>query len=399
MKKIAYSTLAALLLCASSSFAAIQLKWNATANQTKYIYSISGSYSVNWGDGTTDSNLSHTYSAAGNYTVEVSGSVTEFDLRGDGANGESGVTDLSITETDKSLATLNIWANSSLTSLDISKAISLSSLDITLIPVATLDLSKNTALQKLDMKRCASISTLVLPESFPSLTTVDVNNSSLPACQLNALFKALPSASGTIYSVGCTGDATSDPTIATNKGWTFGNGGAGDGSAVCEEPLTAVSNVSSSLQSDNYVVLFNGCESATSYSVKVLSKEATDCNAEFYTSTNESCNVPSSAVDLENSTYHVYSIKGTKYVEAGPFKFTDSATGNVEVKSHAWSVYTGKSELVVVGIAAGDEIKVYGISGEVVAVKFAAASEVRFNVPSGVYIVRKGAETEKVVVK
>ncbi len=399
MKKIAYSILAALLLGASSSFAAIQLKWNATANQTKYIYSITGSYSVNWGDGTTDSNLSHTYTTAGNYTVEISGSVTEFDLRGDGTNGESGVTDLSFTETDKSLTTLNIWANSSLTNLDLQNAVVLSKLDITLLPITKLDLSKNTALQSLDLKRCASIAELVLPETFPSLTTVDANNSSLPACQLNALFKALPSASGTIYSVGCTGDATSDPTIATNKGWTFGNGGTGDGSAVCETPLSAVTNVSSSKQSDNYVVLFDGSESATSYSVKVIAEGATDCDATFYNSTSESVNVPSSEVDLETSSYYVYSIKGKQYVEAGPFKFNESSTDNAEVKNYTWKVYEDNGVVYVSGLSAGAKVTLYRVSGDVVATKIAVADEVRFNVPSGVYLVKKGVETVKVVVK
>ncbi len=399
MKKIAYSILAALFLGASSSFAAIQLKWNATANQTKYIYSITGSYSIDWGDGTTDSNLSHTYTTAGNYVVEVSGSVTEFDLRGDGTNGESGVTDLSFTETDKTLTTLNIWANSLLVNLNLQNAVALTKLDITLLPIKKLDLTKNTALQSLDFKRCASISELALPETFPSLTTVDANNSALPACQLNALFKSLSANGGTIFSVGCTGDATSDPTIATNKGWTFGNGGSGDGSAVCETPLSAVSNVSSSKRSDGYAVLFTGSESATSYSVKVLKEGATDCEAVFYNSTNESINVPSSVVDLETTSYYVYSIKGTQYVEGGPFKFSESSTDNLEVKNYAWRVYVDKNIVSILGLSKGDKITLYRVSGDVVASKIAVEEGVIFEVPSGVYLVKKGAETEKVIVK
>ncbi len=399
MKKIAYLIFAALLLGASSSFAAIQLKWNATANQTKYIYSITGTYSIDWGDGTTDSNLSHTYTTAGNYTVEVSGAVTEFDLRGDGSNGESGVTDLSFTETDKTLTTLNIWANSSLVNLNLQNAVALTRLDITLLPIIKLDLTKNTALQSLDFKRCASISDLALPETFPNLTVVDANNSALPACQLNALFKSLSTNGGTIYSVGCTGDATSDPTIATNKGWTFGNGGAGDGSAVCETPLSAVSNVSSSKKSEDYVVLFTGSESATSYSVKVLKEGATDCDAVFYNSTSESVNVPSSVVDLETTSFYVYSIKGTQYVEAGPFKFSDNSTDNVEVKNYAWRVYVDKHIVTVSGLSKGDKITLYRVSGDVVASKVALEEEMRFEVSSGVYLVKHGSETEKVVVK
>jgi hypothetical protein len=50
---------------------------------------------------------------------------------------------------------------------------------------------------------------------------VDIQYNTLTNIQLNTIFTALPTVTGkTINITGCTGAATCDKTIATNKGWT-----------------------------------------------------------------------------------------------------------------------------------------------------------------------------------
>ena len=101
--------LSALAALTMSAHAAIQIKWTATANETKTLYAITGNgFSINWGDGTTDSNSSHTYASAGNYTVLISGTVSSLDLRGDATN-PTGISGFALTETDKTLNTLYLW--------------------------------------------------------------------------------------------------------------------------------------------------------------------------------------------------------------------------------------------------------------------------------------------------
>ena len=97
--------------------------------------------------------------------------------------------------------------NTNLKSIDVTKAIGLQQINTTTDPISTLDLSQNTSLTTIDLKLCSSLTTLSVASSYNSPTTADVNNGALTACSLNALFTALPTGSGSIYTVGCTGDA------------------------------------------------------------------------------------------------------------------------------------------------------------------------------------------------
>lgn len=395
--------LTAFLACALSQHAAIQMKWSATANETKKIYAITGnSYTINWGDGSSDNATSHTYTTAGEYTVEISGAVSTLDLRGDDSStGASGITNFAITEADNTLNTLNIWGNSSLTSIDVKKASALQSINTTADPITELDLSGNTALTSIDLKLCSKLTDLTVASIYANLTTVDVNNSALTACSLNALFNALPSASGTLYTTSCTGDATSDPNIAKNKGWTFGNGGTGDASAVCSDPLGAVSNVQSTKLSgtNNYSITWNEATSAESYSIRYFNvADSSLCGAQYAFSTGLSVNLN----DIETPTdirYYVYSIKGNSFVKSGPYTLNDTQTCVANIKaSNKIVAYTSGNTITVCNAAKGDEVKLYGINGTLLGVKTSDGSDITFRANNGNYIITAGKETLKVSV-
>lgn len=391
-------TIVSFLLSSSDLFSEIKLTWNATANETKHIHEIVGEYNVNWGDGTTDATTAHTYATTGDYTVVISGTVSTLDLRGDGTYGESGLTSFSVSQEDNNLQTLNIWGNSSLTEMDVRKAKALSALDLTLVPVISLDLSGNTALTKLDLKRCGNITELTLPNAFPSMNMVDVNSSSLPACQLNALFNALPTASGTLYAVGCDGDATSDPTIATNKGWKFENGGNGDGSAICVAPLMAIKQVNVEKSNDNFIITWNEVGDAENYTVKVKEKTGTACEATFYESDTESLNIPVMS-DPTAYEYYIYTNRGITYAEAGPFNFIEGTTAVDELETSLWTVATAKNQISVIGAEQEEEITLYNLQGVIVKSKKAEYGETTFNCANGIYVVKVGDKHRKVVVE
>lgn len=394
----------ALFAYAMNSGAALQMKWDASANETKKIYAVTGSnFTINWGDGSSDSNTSHTYTTAGSYTVEISGTVTTLDLRGDDSNtGASGITEFAVTEADNNLATLNIWGNSSLAKIDVTKALGLTSINTTADVITELDLSNNTALTSIDLKLCKSLTTLSLASTYPSLTTVDVNNSAVDVCSLNALFNSLPTASGTIYTVGCSGDATSSPSIATGKGWTFGNGGSGDGSAVCADPLGEVSNVQSSKlggSDTDFTITWDDASGADSYSVRHISgADSSLCTATYAYSNGNSVNVAN--VDVDNDYYYVYSIKGNSFVKSGPYKFNATNAGVDAVSQNAGcSVFSVENEVIVSGAESGQKVSLYAVNGMLMAVKVAAnGADVRFRAHTGSYLVVVGNATYKVIV-
>ena len=107
-KKLRIYMLSALAALTMSAHAAIQIKWTATANETKTLYAITGNgFSINWGDSTTDSNSSHTYASAGNYTVLISGTVSVSTCAA--MHQPTGISGFALTETDKTLNTLYLW--------------------------------------------------------------------------------------------------------------------------------------------------------------------------------------------------------------------------------------------------------------------------------------------------
>lgn len=392
--------LSALAALTMSAHAAIQIKWTATANETKTLYAITGNgFSINWGDGTTDSNSSHTYASAGNYTVLISGTVSSLDLRGDATN-PTGISGFALTEADKTLNTLYLWGNTNLKSIDVTKAIGLQQINTTADPISSLDLSQNTSLTAIDLKLCSSLTTLSVASSYNSLTTADVNNSALTACSLNALFTALPTGSGSIYTVGCTGDATSDPSIATKKGWTFGNGGTGNGSAVCQEPLTAPSGVQSAKinGSDNYLIDWNGSKGADSYSVKLVAINGGDeCSSTFaFTSdTTSSLTIPVS--DPSKFQYYVYSVNGTSFEKAGPFNFSTTSVTTID-NNAITAVYSYGDRIVAHNVKAGETVKLYNVNGILLGIKKSTGSDVTFSAAvTGTYLVGIGNKSYKIV--
>ncbi|MCB9018585.1 MAG: hypothetical protein WCU80_09185 [Paludibacteraceae bacterium] len=390
--------LMAITLLSMQAQSAVQLKWSASANETKKIYSITGSYTIDWGDGNSSSTTSHTYTTAGDYTILISGSVSAIDLRGDDSStGASGITSFSLTENDNTLATLNIWGNTSLSAIDVTKAVGLSQINATADPISTLDLSKNTLLESIDLKMCSQLSELMLSGTYGSLRTVDVNNSALTACALNALFEALPTASGNIYTVSCTGDATSNPALATAKGWKFSNGGTGDASSVCKVPLTAVTEVLSSKISSGYSVSWTGAESAEGYSVRVNGIGGDLCEASFYTTTGESAVV--TAEDPDNSVYYVYSISGTEYVMSGPYTFPASSGTEDLVQTTGNIIYSIDKEIHFLCEEIGKTLRLYDAKGVLISTKTASDNEVIFKAGTGDYLLQIDDETVKVIVK
>lgn len=239
MKKTSLLLIMVFLYFAGTVNAAIELKWSATAGETKKIDNIvaNGYFVVDWGAGDEENMaLQYEYEEAGDYTVIVSGEITTFQLTDASV---SGVKSIRITEEDNNLEQLLIWWNPQLAELDIRNAKALYRLDITGNSFSHLDISQNTSLATLDMK-ISQVSSFDLADVYPNLRTVDLNTmSSLGACEMNRLYEAFPDLTetgeeGNIYSINAKGDLTSDPTIITNKGWRFGNGGLGDGSAVCD---------------------------------------------------------------------------------------------------------------------------------------------------------------------
>ena len=392
---------AALSLCAANAHSAIHLEWSATSGETKNIYSLTGpDVIVDWGDGSSDSGSSHTYSAAGDYVVTISGKVTALDLRGDDATaGASGITKFLLDESNNSLTSLNIWGNSLLTSIDVTKAVALTSINTTATAITSLDLSKNLALSSIDLKLCSNLTDLLVADCYPSLLTVDVNNSALSACSLNSLFQALPSASGTIYTTGCSGDATSSPLIVTSKGWTFGNGGSGDGSAVCVDPLAEVSGVSSSkiAGTNDYTVSWNEASGADSYSVRLyLKSDSSLCAASYFLTSGTSVSI--SDVDTPSDyAFYVYSVSGKSFVKSGPYSFGELSSAAVlnSTVNTAWTQVEGNS-VKVCNLTSGETVNVYSAAGQLVASKAVADTVASFVLPNGNYVITFGNQSLKV---
>ena len=55
-----YIILGLMLIFVNSINASIILNWSATTGETKTIYAISGSYTIDWGDGNQSQESSHT---------------------------------------------------------------------------------------------------------------------------------------------------------------------------------------------------------------------------------------------------------------------------------------------------------------------------------------------------
>ena len=392
--------LAALMGATLSANAAIELQWSATANETKTLYSIAGSgYTINWGDGTTDSNSSHTYTTAGTYTASISGTVTTLDLRGDGSTAATGITGLKVTESDQNLTTLYIWGNSNLTELDIIPASKLQELNATATSLTSLDLSGNTALTALDVKSSSGLTTLTTANSYPKLTSVDINNTGLSACSMNALYNALPTTTtGVIYALNATGDATSNPKIATAKGWTFSNGGTGDSSAVCLADLEAVTDVKANANSaNNYSISWSEAEGAYSYSIRLVSKEDQGlCNSTYiYTS---STSVTTTIDTAATPTYYVYSIRDNEYEVAGPFSFSSASSGVSNIGStNNEFVYCTEGQITIKNVGKGQIVKIYNLQGELIGEQ-KANGDVHFKENTGTYLVTTPMHTYKVIV-
>jgi Leucine-rich repeat (LRR) protein len=135
----------------------------------------------------------------------------------------------------KSLST----GDGKLTTLDVSKCTSLTSLDcsgmqsdkLTVIggenlkslstgngKLTTLDVSKCTSLTYLDCRN-NQLTSLDL-SGCTSLTSLYINNNQLTSSALNSLFSSLPvNNGGSIYIVGNPGASDCDKSIATSKGW------------------------------------------------------------------------------------------------------------------------------------------------------------------------------------
>lgn len=398
-----------ILVFATGIEATIKLKWSATAGETKRMDEIlvsEGNYTINWGDGTDETTTkTHKYEKAGEYTVTVSGSVTSFKLT-DSSN--SGVTSIEIPEEDNTLETLLIWTNPSLKTLNINNARALKKIDATLLSFNTLDISGNTNLEHLDIKM-SSITDFILARDYPQLRFIDMNNGKVEACSMNQLFNALPDLaesgeSGTIYSVSCTGDATSDPTIAKTKGWIFGNGGLGNGSAECN--YMTYLEVPENIQSENiqgtgnYTITWDNADGAESYSVRVCKKDGSLCEDIFYFTTSNSIVVENIPV-AEDYYFTVYSVLETNFARGESYQFDGTpVVGIEELEIFPERVYAIANRIIIENADPGKNIAVYQLNGALFASQSSSGQEqIEFVVkPNSVYIVKVGQRAYKLVV-
>lgn len=393
------------LVIAFSSHAAIELKWSAKAGETKRIDEIvtNNGYTVDWGaGGELGTKLYYKYEAAGEYTALVYGEITSFKLT-DGSN--SGVTSIRITEEDEFLETLLIWTNPSLSDLDIRNAKALKRLDMTLLSIELLDISKNLSLQTLDMKM-ATIGDIKTAREHSSLSMLDVNNSKIDACVLNKIYRSLPDLtqseeSGTIYSVACTGDATSDSDIAKNKGWAFGNGGLGNGTAICYDvPILEVPtdiHTENIAGTDKYIVSWTASGDEEFYSVRVYTKNQSLCGDEFYFTDSPSVEI-GEIDDPDNYMFVVYAVADTYFAKSKAYDFLGNATSIATVTDSNEFVYAQSGKIVVKNSEQGSVVSLYKINGMLMGSKIYRSDSVEFDVePNTIYIIKTKHRAYKLI--
>lgn len=124
----------------------------------------------------------------------------------------------------KRLKTLSVEGNIKDTHLNLIQNDSLQTVSLTNTNMATMNLSQLKFLKSILIGGCNCLSAIKIAEN-PQLKNLHlVNNPSLSAQQLNAMFTALPAAgdvSRIITLKGNGGDDTCDRSIATRKGWVF----------------------------------------------------------------------------------------------------------------------------------------------------------------------------------
>ncbi|WP_024997802.1 leucine-rich repeat domain-containing protein [Prevotella falsenii] len=145
-----------------------------------------------------------------------------------------------------SLASIDLSAQSKLKTLNVSgcKALTVLNYDRS-EAIQRLDVSE-TNLQKLDIEYLpnlfnlnahdAHLTALKLPRSFANLDAVKVSDNSLDACELNRLYKSLPTVKHSTIKLVINGNpetTISHTKIATDKGWKVDVEGDGTG---CENP-------------------------------------------------------------------------------------------------------------------------------------------------------------------
>ena len=147
-----------------------------------------------------------------------------------------------------SLAAIDLSAQSKLNTLNVSGCQALSTLKYEMSDaIQWLDVSE-TNLKKLDVEYLsallnlnahnANLIALKLPRSFAKLDAVNVSNNSLDACELNKLYRTLPTVKHSTNRLVINGNpetTISYTKIATDKGWKVDVEGDGTG---CENPTS-----------------------------------------------------------------------------------------------------------------------------------------------------------------
>lgn len=179
-----------------------------------------------------------------------------------------------------SLAAIDISAQSKLNTLNVSGCQALSTLKYEMSDaIQWLDVSE-TNLKKLDVEYLsallnlnahnANLTALKLPRSFAKLDAVNVSNNSLDACELNKLYRTLPTVKHSTNRLVINGNpetTISYTKIATDKGWKVDVEGDGTG---CENPTSIEATEAAGISIDYNAATRKVTVSRTKANAKVL---------------------------------------------------------------------------------------------------------------------------------
>ena len=217
---IAFIAVVTMVACVGVGKGNIVMK--AETDKIDFSMSGAGNVIIDWGDGTRetheigdDSRLRHEYSGRSVRTITITGkNIMKLNC------SRNELTSLDVSKA-KTLTSLSC-GNNQLSILDLSKNTELTSLSIHNCPLTSLDVSKNNALRYLTCYY-NKLTNLDVSESNELITLICQGNQ-LTGSVLDNLFRMLPNNEGEkiISIIQNPGEESCNKSIAMDKGWRFG---------------------------------------------------------------------------------------------------------------------------------------------------------------------------------